>query len=189
LLDLLYGNTSLTPPATWYFALFTARTWQPGVAYTTSDYVIPTTPNGRVYRVTTAGTSGGTEPTWPTTAAGTVTDGGTLVWTEQSNAMESGTFNQVSTSVWTNYARVSRTNNTTNFPNATGSALATKNNGTVIDFGTATVSGTIQVVGWVSFDAASAGNAFNFAMLSTPKVINNGDPVSFAANALGITLD
>lgn len=37
--------------------------------------------NGRVYRVTTAGIAGTTEPTWPTTSGGTVSDG-TAVWTE-----------------------------------------------------------------------------------------------------------
>lgn len=37
--------------------------------------------NGHTYQCTTAGTTGGIEPTWPTTENGTVTDG-TVVWTE-----------------------------------------------------------------------------------------------------------
>ena len=42
--------------------------------------ITPITKNGRKYTCTTAGTSGATEPTWPTTVGNTVTDG-TAVWT------------------------------------------------------------------------------------------------------------
>lgn len=56
--------------------------WAATTAYTLGQRVEPTTPNGYVYEVTTAGTSAGSEPTWPTTGIGTstVTDG-TVVWT------------------------------------------------------------------------------------------------------------
>ena len=40
----------------------------------------PTAANGYRYQATTAGTTAGTEPTWPTTIGSTVTDG-TVVWT------------------------------------------------------------------------------------------------------------
>ena len=40
--------------------------------------------NSTYYKVTTAGISGTTEPTWP--VSGTVTDGSTLVWTQQAGA-------------------------------------------------------------------------------------------------------
>jgi len=51
--------------------------WAAATAYTTSDYIEMA---GKVYHCTTAGTSGATAPTWPTT--GTVADGaGALVWT------------------------------------------------------------------------------------------------------------
>lgn len=42
--------------------------------------VAPTTYNGRVFRCTTAGTSGGSEPAWNTTVDGTTADGG-VTWT------------------------------------------------------------------------------------------------------------
>ena len=44
---------------------------------------------GLLYQVTTAGTSAGVEPIWPTSVAATVADGSTLVWTAiQSNRVE-----------------------------------------------------------------------------------------------------
>jgi len=56
--------------------------WAGTTAYSLNDRVEPTTPNGYVYECTTAGTSSGSEPTWPTTGIGssTVSDG-TVVWT------------------------------------------------------------------------------------------------------------
>lgn len=56
---------------------FTA--WAATTAYSLADVRIPTTPNGFQYRVTVAGTSAGSEPTWPTTLGGTVVDG-TVTW-------------------------------------------------------------------------------------------------------------
>jgi hypothetical protein len=51
-------------------------------AYILADRVIPATHNGFIYVCSTAGTSGGSAPTWPTIAGKTVTDG-TAVWTCQ----------------------------------------------------------------------------------------------------------
>lgn len=53
--------------------------WVKSTAYCLGDYVWPTTFNRYRYQCTTAGTSGATEPTWPTTIGDTVTDG-TVVW-------------------------------------------------------------------------------------------------------------
>jgi len=61
-----------------YIAAGTA--WAASTAYSAGDVVHPTTLNGYVYECTTAGTSGTTEPTWPTTPGDTVTDGG-VTWT------------------------------------------------------------------------------------------------------------
>ena len=59
----------------------TTSTWAASHAYALNDTV---TASGNVYKVTTAGTSGSTAPTWP--ASGTVTDGTSLVWTYVSAA-------------------------------------------------------------------------------------------------------
>lgn len=61
-----------------------AAHWQPVTAYvqsvTSPSFITPARVNGYVYRCTTSGTSGTTEPTWPTTIGNTVNDG-TAVWT------------------------------------------------------------------------------------------------------------
>lgn len=54
-------------------------TWAATTAYALGAKVIKTS---TVHQVTTAGTSGGTEPTWAGTLGGTVTDG-TVVWTNR----------------------------------------------------------------------------------------------------------
>lgn len=59
-----------------------AAAWAASTIYTISLYRVPTVYNGHQYLVTTAGTSGTVEPTWPTTSGGTVTDG-SVVWEER----------------------------------------------------------------------------------------------------------
>lgn len=55
--------------------------WTAAHAYTLGQCVEPTSPNGKWYQITTAGTSHATtEPTWPTGTGSTVSDG-TCVWT------------------------------------------------------------------------------------------------------------
>ncbi len=58
---------------------FVHNAWAGSTAYSIDDYVIPTTANGYYYRCTVAGTSGSSEPTWPTTIGSTVTDG-SVTW-------------------------------------------------------------------------------------------------------------
>lgn len=61
--------------------LWITPAWQAGQAYAVGAYVRPTTANGLRYEQTgTAGTSGGSEPTWPTTVGNTVSDNG-MTWT------------------------------------------------------------------------------------------------------------
>ena len=56
------------------------ETWAASTAYDLTEYVKPVVANSHSYECTTAGTSAGTEPTWPTTDELTVSDG-TAVWT------------------------------------------------------------------------------------------------------------
>ena len=85
------------------------------------------------------------------------------------------------------YARVAVTNNTTNFPNASGTSPTSKSNGTTITFPTASASwGTVVAFG--IFDASSGGNLIAWADLTSNKTIGSGDTASFAVSSLAITL-
>lgn len=86
------------------------------------------------------------------------------------------------------YARVAVTNNTTNWPVATGTSPATKANGTSITFPTATGSwGTVTAFYLV--DAATVGNILYGGDLTASKTIGSGDTATFAASAITITED
>lgn len=65
-------NITLTPT-------YILPEWDNATAYSLGDLAEPVTPNGFKYKITTAGTSGASEPTWPTTIGATVIDG-TCVW-------------------------------------------------------------------------------------------------------------
>jgi len=59
-----------------------AASWRTATAYALNDLALPTAPAAQplLFKATTAGTSGATQPTWPTTVGATVTDG-TVTWT------------------------------------------------------------------------------------------------------------
>lgn len=59
----------------------TLLNWVTATVYSVGDTREPSTPNGNVYRVTTSGTSGGTEPIWPTTGIGSTITDGSVIWT------------------------------------------------------------------------------------------------------------
>ena len=83
------------------------------------------------------------------------------------------------------YARVSVTNNATNWPAAAAGAKA---NGAAFTFPAATASwGT--VTDFFISDAASGGNILCYGVLTTPKTIDSGDTASFAIGDFDITLD
>lgn len=63
--------------ATWTVRI--GGTWLANTAYSRTFYRLPTVQNGFMYRVMTNGTTGATEPTWPTQIGETVNDG-TVVW-------------------------------------------------------------------------------------------------------------
>jgi len=70
--------------------------WAANTAYSVGDIVRPTTPNGYKYKCTVAGTSGATEPTWPTSPAATVTDG-SVTWEQYA---ESGKEHSPTARLW-----------------------------------------------------------------------------------------
>ena len=83
------------------------------------------------------------------------------------------------------YARVSYTNNITNWPAASGGS---KSNANVIDFGTATANwGTITHT--VIASASSGGVALFYGTLTASKTVNNGDGFKFLATKLVVAFD
>ena len=114
---------------------------------------------------------------------------GLLTDTNTTTQRDAGTVTEMTTTSWTNYARVSVTNNLTNFPAASG-ITAAKSNGTAISFGTAVVTGTAPVATAVGvWDASSAGNLLYSADLGSTQTISNGNTVQFAPGAFALTVD
>lgn len=63
-----------------------AATFETSTFYFAGQVVMPTTRNGYRYRVVLPGTSGGTEPTWPTTEQGRVGSGANNLTFEEAGA-------------------------------------------------------------------------------------------------------
>lgn len=61
-----------------------ALSWTKTTSYQAGTLVQPSSPNGHTYLCSVSGVSGGGEPLWPLTPAGTVTDG-TVKWQEAGN--------------------------------------------------------------------------------------------------------
>ena len=187
-------GASLGAPATRYIGLLVANTWAASTAYSVGQYVIPVTqfaartgPTGRVFKCTTAGASSGSEPTWPTTAGGTVVDGG-ATWTEVTNLFEAGTFTGAECT-GTGYARISQVSNTTNFGAASSAQPSASVNSLSIGLGSPT-SNWGQCVGTFESDAASAGNIWWWGLMVGGAVtIGSGSTPSAAAGALTYTIE
>ncbi len=81
------------------------------------------------------------------------------------------------------YARVSKTNNATNFP---ASSNRQKTNGTDIDWGTLSVAlGTILGAG--IYDAASGGNLLYYELFTSPQTIYAGNTFKIPAGSMVLT--
>jgi hypothetical protein len=194
--DAWYRGQSFTPPANLYFGLILGKgAWAATTAYSVGDLVIPTVGNGRIYRCTTAGTSGSSQPTWPTTRGGTVSDGG-AVWTEASNTIEAGTFSEPNSG---GYARVQLTASLAAWAGTQGAGTTVASSGTAgqstgsnngaVAFPTSSAAfangGLTQIIGVAVWDASSAGNLlFVLGGNSALTVSSAGVTLSYAAGQL-----
>jgi hypothetical protein len=197
LTDHLFRGTAYLAPSGIYVALFKCTAGQSprSTAVTSGQTTVPATPNGRMYRCTTGGTTGAGEPTWPTTNGGTVTDG-TAVWTEMNADFEGNTANLTEVSGGA-YARQNLAPSTANWAatNAPGSTAATStgtsgttSNNAAISYPAATANwGFCSHVG--IFDALTTGNMLWWGQLATPQAVNNGNTFSFAAGTLQAQID
>lgn len=108
------------------------------------------------------------------------------------NASTGGTLNEAD-ATGTAYGRVAVTNNSTNWPNASGTETALKQNANTIAWPTATGAwcnpSTETINQFALVDASSSGNMLFWGTVTTPKAIGSGDTASFAAGALSITED
>lgn len=87
----------------------------------------------------------------------------------------------------TNYARLAVTNNTTNWPAASGGSKAS---GAVFTFATPGSGGWGTITHFSIWDAVTAGNClFISNALAIPQTINQNNVVSFASGALTVTAD
>ena len=202
-------------PATFYAGLITVDlVWTLSTAVTVGQYAISTAFNttGRnIWKCTTAGTTGsGSDPLTATAAAGAPITDGTVVWTECTSLffLTSGTspyaFSGLEPIVGTNgYARGAVTNtqsgstwSTPTVSSGTAAAGTTVSYQAALSFGASTgrwaatshaTSGWI--VGYVLFDASTAGNAWAFGLLNTYiSVLSSGITVSVASGQLQVTL-
>lgn len=83
------------------------------------------------------------------------------------------------------YARFAVTNNTTNWPNASGGS---KSSGAAFDFGTASANlGTITHFAILDSGTAGAGNILYWADLTASKTVNSGDSYKFNSGAITVT--
>ncbi|MBC2668768.1 hypothetical protein ACFOON_15120 [Novosphingobium piscinae] len=164
-------------------------------AVTVGQTTVPATSNGRMYRCTTAGTTGASEPTWGTTNGGTTSDG-TAVWTEMTPDFDAMNANVTAIEVsGGGYGRVSIASSLANWAGtqaaasttaSTGSSGQTSNNGT-LTFPTPTANwGTVAAM--VLSDASSGGNGLFWGVMQTPKVININDVVPVNPAGFSLTL-
>lgn len=86
------------------------------------------------------------------------------------------------------YTRVAVTNNSTNWPAATGTNPTTKASGAAFTFPTASASwGTVTA--FYIVDAATNGNVLYGGDLTASKTIGSGDTATFASGAITVTED
>lgn len=186
LLDAEFTGVAPTLPADFYVALYIASLgeYASGLTTTVGATIVPSPPNNRIYKVTTVGSTAltpSTQPTWPTTDGGTVTDANGNVWTEQTPSIKAGTINEASGG---GYARQAVANTSTNWTITTNS-VNNKNvaNAVTISFGAVTAN-LGYVVAVVLFDASTAGNLRYIAEQMTPQNIVSGNTPQFAAGTL-----
>ncbi len=168
--------------------------WLPSTAYTSGQYCWPATPNGRLYKCTTSGTSNSSAPTWPTTAGATVSDGG-AVWTEQTAALEALTGATMPEPSGNAYARQAWTCSLATIMGTTLTASASASSGisgtvanlAAITFPQATPAAWGPIWGIFIADASTNGNHLHNYPLQTPKVVSASDQMTFGAGTANTT--
>jgi hypothetical protein len=182
-------GTAYTFPTTLYIGLYVCNFnstaanpgyWAESVAATAGQYVSPTTANGHLYVCTTAGTTGTTQPTWPTGIGSTVVDG-TVTWTEATEYLIG--FNTTYPPVEVSgggYARASIAQGTTDWAALVNSpdGLGSQSSNAVLINGFASPTANWGLVaGLALLDASTAGDViYGVSLLTTYLTIISGNP-------------
>lgn len=212
-LNLYLRQTALTfNSGTLYCGLFGANVWLTAVTalggstIAAGTYVLPTSgnQNGHIYRCQSksgTGTTGATEPTWPTAIGGTVTDNpgaNQLVWEEATMYLDAAAdaaafiseFTTGAPQNATSYARISV--GLTNFPAATAIGGTTTGaqalNGTAITFAAAG-SNWIPACGFFLSDAATVGKHIFYSFFTSYLTVGNGQQAQFNISGMTAILD
>lgn len=163
------GVASYTEP-TVYVALIVCTAGQSprSTAVTTGQTTVPASPNGFMYRCTTGGTTGSTEPSWNTATSGGTTTDGTATWTEMTPDFQASNSNVTGAEAsYTGYARkaLSGLMGSSSSGNATDTSA--------INF--AACTGGSNVLGaWYTYDASTSGNPLRFAALTATLAVSDG---------------
>lgn len=196
--DALRRGQTLGAPATRYFGLITASK---GERVNATVYALNDTTVVKIgtvysfYKCTTAGTSNAALPGSYQGALGEIIADGTAVFTEQTVALNAGTYTEVSGG---SYARVAVVASLANFAGtqSAGSTVAssgtngTSSNNVAITWPTPTAQWHPTggaIVGYVEFDALTVGNPWDYTLLDAPKSVNNGDPAPAIAIGVAVT--
>jgi len=200
-LQALFGKGT-TVPADYRLGLIQAKSiWTALTAFVVGDIVVPTNfvSTNKIFRCTTAGTTGASEPTWVTTAGATTSDN-TAVWTEATPWFYvSSQVIAKEVAATGGYTRVTLNNATlsTKWVDPAGTvpttAPASTNWGSAITFPTSTSSGwgSGPIVGFLLTDGTTAsgnGNVWAWGTLSAYiTVASSGITVSLPATT-GVTV-
>ncbi len=168
-------------------------------AYSLGDRVYAATFDGNIYECISAGTTGGSPPTFNTALGDSTTDGSVTWMTLKPGVPKRPIYVALFTTAITDtgvgasevsggsYARVAVPPSDANWsaPDATGGLTDNVN---AITFPTPSATWG-AITHFALFDRLTGGNPLIVAALSTPKTVNNGDPAPvFNAGALDITI-
>ena len=155
--------------------------WQPQVAYAVNQVVwSPNMPKNMLAIVTTAGTTNGSEPQWPSTAEQTIQDG-TVIFEMRKQVYSSADFFNVDMvyPVGSIYMSTASTNPGTLFPGTTWEAYAQGR--VLIGAGTGTDSRSEQK----TFAAGSTGGEYNHQLTVGEMPLHNHTATMSDANLTG----
>lgn len=193
--DAVLRGQALGAPTDLYLGLIIATLgkWATSIGTpSVGDSVMPSTPNGHIYFATAVtGAVGATEPTWPTTEGGTVTDGG-VTWTEGVPTCKNFAFTEASGG---GYGRIDIPSSLTNWSGTQGQGTTAVSSGTsgtsylnVKEAFSQLTAGIGWVFGFFLADAGTAGNLWIWSPLTTPQLVDSGAQPEFDANSISVGL-